>query len=158
MLRVLFVCSANCARSIMAEAIANQKYGDRIEAASAGTHPTGELHELTLKTLEDQGLSTEGLASKCWKPMTSRPYDVIVSVCDAAHDEPCPNFIGNPPRVHWNLPDPPVDEHPEDMFVAVYDALEEAIGLLLFASDRTAVGRGREAARQVARRFTPKAA
>jgi arsenate reductase len=142
----------------MAEAIANQKYGDQIEAASAGTHPSGEVHELTLQTLEAQGLSTAALASKGWLSMTGRPFDLIVSVCDAAHDEPCPNFIGNPPRVHWNLADPPKDEHAEDMFLAVCDALEEAIGLLLFAPHPTLVGRGREAARQVARRFAPKAA
>jgi arsenate reductase len=157
MLKVLFVCTGNSARSIMAEAIANQRYGGEIRAWSAGAKPTGTVHPLTIKTLQAQGLSVDGLESKAWDRFLGQPIDLVITVCDAAHEAACPEFPGGPSRVHWHLPDPPQDEHPEDMFAAVFDAIDEAIGLMLYAPDPTPVGRAREAARQLSRRFTPKA-
>ncbi len=154
---VLFLCTGNSARSLMAEAIANHQFGDRLEVRSAGSHPKGEPHPLTLATLQKNGVSTEGLRSTSWNELKDRKFYLVITLCDAARNEACPAFPGEPRRAHWSLPDPAAADHPQDMFDAVYDALVEAIGLLVYGPQPDLGGRLSEIARQIVRRFTPRA-
>ncbi len=153
---ILFLCTGNSARSIMAEAIANQQFGGQIEAHSAGSKPKGEPHPLTLAILKKQGLQTDGLRSKSVDELKDRSFDLVITLCDEAR-QACPVFPGEPPQFHWGLPDPPAANPPEAMFEAVYDALVEAIGLLVYGPDPDPAGRSAEAARVVSRRFSPRA-
>lgn len=155
--RILFLCTGNSARSIIAEAIANGQFGDHLEAFSAGSDPKPEPHPMALQTLADNKVSAEGLRSKNWAELRDQPFDLVITLCDSARHDPCPVFPGEPPHVHWSLPDPPAADHPKMAFMGVFDALEEAIGLLVNAPDPALLGRAREATRQIARRFAPKA-
>jgi arsenate reductase len=106
---VLFVCTGNSARSIMAEVIMNQIGREHFKAFSAGIHPRGEIHPLTLETLANQGHSLEGLRSKSWEEFTqpdSPQMDFIFTVCDQAAGESCPTWPGQPITAHWGFPDP----------------------------------------------------
>jgi protein-tyrosine-phosphatase len=154
---VVFLCTGNSARSILAEAICNRKFGDRIHAFSAGSQPKSEVHPLALETLEANGVATEGLRSKSWDELSDRSFDLAVTLCDEARKQSCPGILAQAPQEHWILPDPPAAEHPQGMFEAVYDALFEAIGLLAYGPDPSLTGRATEAARQLSRRFAPRA-
>ena len=106
---VLFLCTGNSARSILAECLTN-RYGEgRIQARSAGSHPKGEVHPLTLETLRAHGHDPSGLHSKSWdefaQPGALR-FDVIVTVCDQAAGEACPLWPGHPVQAHWSIADP----------------------------------------------------
>ncbi len=129
----------------MAEAIANQRYGERLRVASAGSRPTGRVHPLALATLAGKGLVTDGLRSKGWQELAGERFDLVVTLCDDAAAEPCPSFPGDPPAAHWSLPDPPGAADPERTFDEVFDVLVDAIGLLaagpaVALSDRAADG------------------
>jgi protein-tyrosine-phosphatase len=154
---VLFLCTENSARSILAEAICNQKFSDRLHAFSAGSQPKGEVHPLALGILETNGLTTEKLRSKSWDELNDRSFDLVVTLCGDARGKTCPGNMGLAPKEHWIVPDPPAAEHPEGMFEAVYDALFEAIGLLAYGPDPSLTGRAAEASRQLSRRFAPRA-
>lgn len=155
---ILFLCTGNSARSLMAEAIANHQFGRNLTAVSAGSQPKGQPDPLAIQTLQRNKIPTEGLASKSWDTFKGRKFDLVITLCEsAARDKTCPVFPGNPPKVHWNLPDPPNAPNPQDMFEAVHDVLMEAIGLLVRAPDETLSGRAAEASRQIARRFSPRA-
>lgn len=108
-IRVLFLCTANSARSIMAEAALNALGGGRFEAYSAGSHPSGTVHPLALELIERAGYPTKGLRSKGWDefsgPRAPR-FDFVITVCDAAAGETCPVFLGKHLRSHWSTPDP----------------------------------------------------
>ncbi len=108
-IQVLFLCTANSARSIMAEALLNALGGGRFQAHSAGSHPSGEVHPLALELLERNGYPTRGLRSKGWDefsgPRAPR-FDFVITVCDAAAGETCPLFLGKHLRSHWSTPDP----------------------------------------------------
>jgi arsenate reductase len=106
---VLFVCTGNSARSIMAEVILNQLGREHFKAYSAGMHPRGEIHPLTLETLAAQGYNTDGLRSKSWEEFTkpdAPQMDFIFTVCDQAAGESCPTWPGQPITAHWGFPDP----------------------------------------------------
>jgi len=107
--RVLFVCTGNSARSVLAEATLRAWGGARFEAFSAGSQPTGRIHPYALDTLAEAGIPTAGLRSKSWDEFSgdkAKPVDLVVTVCDSAASEPCPVFFGDFVRTHWGLPDP----------------------------------------------------
>lgn len=106
---VLFLCTGNSARSIMAEAIKRKKGAPHFTAYSAGSHPTGFVRAEALEEIAGAGLSTEGFRSKSWDEFTgpSAPHlHFVFTVCDAAAQEPCPYWPGQPMTAHWGVPDP----------------------------------------------------
>lgn len=110
-LNVLFLCTHNSARSILAEALLNSMGGDRFKAYSAGSNPRENQHPhpLGLQALQAAGLSTEGLHSKSWDEFAApgAPHmDLIITVCDNAAGEVCPVWPGHPATAHWGYPDP----------------------------------------------------
>lgn len=135
---VLFLCTGNSARSILAEALLNHKGKGRFRAFSAGSHPSGVVRPEALKQLELAGISTEGLRSKFWDEFAvagAPPIHFIFTVCDSAASEVCPIWPGHPMTAHWGIPDPAaVRGTPEEIARAFSDAfsiLDRRIGLLL---------------------------
>ena len=107
----LFICTGNSARSILAEVILNHLGRDRFKAYSAGSHPRGEVHPMTLEVLTDQGYDVTGLRSKSWNEFAAPdapPMDFIFTVCDRAAGESCPAWPGQPITAHWGFADPAV--------------------------------------------------
>ncbi len=136
---ILFLCTGNSARSILAEAIANDRYGDRLTARSAGSNPRGEVHSLALDTLRRHGVGTTGLRSKSWNEFVDEPFDLVITLCNHARAEPCPAFPGGPPVLHWDLPDPPAADDPTAVFEAVFQILNGAIARVAAGKTRTAM-------------------
>jgi arsenate reductase len=135
---VLFLCTGNSARSIMAEAILNHKGKGKFTAYSAGSHPTGRPRPEALRQLESASLSTEGLRSKSWDEFSAPEapkLDFVFTVCDNAANEPCPYWPGQPMTAHWGIPDPAaVQGTEEEVARAFRDAfviLDRRIGLFL---------------------------
>ena len=114
---VLFLCTGNSARSIIAESLLNNMSDDRFTAYSAGSMATGTVNPLALKVLEGMDLPTEGLYSKNWDVFATDDgptMDFIFTVCDRAAAEPCPIWPGQPMTAHWGLPDPAAAEGTEE--------------------------------------------
>jgi arsenate reductase len=106
---VLFICTGNSARSILAEGLMNAMGQERFRAYSAGSHPRGAVHPLALQTLQSMGVATQGLRSKAWEEFAAPgapAMDLIFTVCDQAAGEACPFWPGAPVTAHWGLPDP----------------------------------------------------
>lgn len=104
---VLFLCTGNSARSILAESILRQDGAGRFQAFSAGSLPKGAVHPLALKVLASFGYSVTGLASKSWDVFADGPaMDFVFTVCDNAADEVCPVWPGQPMTAHWGIEDP----------------------------------------------------
>lgn len=108
-LGVLFLCTANSARSIMAEALLRALGGDRFRAFSAGSSPAGAIHPLAVEILVENGLPVSELRSKgfaAFSGIGAPRLDLVLTVCDAAAGQPCPVWSGAPETGHWSLPDP----------------------------------------------------
>ncbi|MEN9419801.1 MAG: hypothetical protein RI988_3422 [Pseudomonadota bacterium] len=106
---VLFICTRNSARSIMAEGMLNHLGRGRFRAWSAGSYPAGEVHPLALATLADMNLPTAGYRSKDWNEFATpeAPHmDFVLTVCDKAAGEACPTWPGQPMTAHWGVGDP----------------------------------------------------
>ena len=135
---VLFLCTGNSARSILAEAILNQKGKPNFTAYSAGSHPAGRVNPGALQILETAKLPTAGLRSKSWdefaKPAAPK-MDFVFTVCDNAANEVCPVWPGQPVTAHWGIPDPAAatgtPEQIERAFRDAFVTLERRIDLFL---------------------------
>jgi arsenate reductase len=106
---VLFLCTGNSARSVFGEVLINALAGHRFRGFSAGSHPRGDIHPMTLELLREAGLPTEGLRSKSWEEfaLAGAPVmDFVFTVCDEAAGEPCPIWPGQPMTAHWGIEDP----------------------------------------------------
>ena len=133
---VLFLCTGNSARSIMAEAILNSLAKGKFRAFSAGSHPTGRLNPFALELLERNRLSTQGVRSKNWSEF-SQPgapaMQYVFTVCDQAAAEPCPVWPGQPMTAHWGIQDPAAVQGPEEekrkAFLKAYTELYRRISL-----------------------------
>jgi arsenate reductase len=135
---VLFLCTGNSARSIMAEAILNKKAGSAFLAYSAGSHPSGMVRPEALKQLELAGIRTARLRSKSWDEFAvpgAPAMNFVFTVCDNAANEVCPLWPGQPVTAHWGIPDPAaVRGTPQEIERAFHDAftiLDRRIGLFL---------------------------
>ncbi len=104
-MNVLFLCTGNSCRSILAEATFNHLAPSGWKAVSAGSRPTGEVHPRSLSLLNREGISTVGCASKSWDNLPVRP-DIVITVCASAAGEECPAYLGNVMRAHWGVEDP----------------------------------------------------
>jgi arsenate reductase len=135
---VLFLCTGNSARSILAEALLKHLGKGQFNAYSAGSLPKGAVHPLALDLLERLSLPTTGLHSKSWKEF-ARPgapvMDFVFTVCDQAADEVCPVWPGNPITAHWGVPDPAAVEGTDDeckrAFRDAYHQLDARIRLFI---------------------------
>jgi arsenate reductase len=105
-MHLLFVCTHNRCRSILAEALARQVLGRDVWVQSAGSAPAGEVHPLTLRYLAERAIDTRGLSSKSWDHVDGPVPDIVVTVCDRAAGETCPLWLGDAEKVHWGLADP----------------------------------------------------
>ena len=104
---VLFLCTGNSARSIIAEAILNKVGAGKFRAYSAGSHPKGKVHLETIRLLQSLGYDTSGFRSKSWDEFTASPkFNFVFTVCDNAAAEACPLWPGQPMTAHWGVPDP----------------------------------------------------
>ena len=136
--KILFLCTGNSARSIMAEAILNKVGYPRFLAYSAGSHPTVRVNPLATELLASMHYSTKTLCSKSWmefSSVTSPSLDMVITVCDRAAAESCPIWQGQPLKAHWSLPDPASVEGNHEVrlkaFTKVYQELEWRIHSLL---------------------------
>lgn len=113
---VLFLCTGNSARSILAEALINQSGQGKFRGFSAGSHPKGEVNRIALQLLKKMNLPTQGLRSKSWDEFAAvgaPPLDFVFTVCDNAAGEVCPYWPGQPMTAHWGVPDPAAVEGSE---------------------------------------------
>lgn len=136
--QVLFLCTGNSARSVLSEALLNDKGQGRFKAYSAGSKPTGAVNPLTLRLLADKGYDTGFARSKSWDEFAgpnAMPSDFVITVCDSAAGETCPIWPGHPMSAHWGVPDPAAVEGDEatrmSAFEAAYAQLERRVEAFL---------------------------
>ena len=135
---ILFLCTGNSARSILAESLMNHLGQGRFCGFSAGSHPKGAVHPIALELLEQLKFPTEGLRSKAWDEFAEPgvpPIDFVITVCDNAAGEVCPIWPGHPMKAHWGIPDPAAVEGSDTQkwaaFRDAFRALENRIKLFL---------------------------
>ena len=138
MINVLFLCTGNSARSILAEAFLNRRGAGRFAGFSAGSRPRGAVHPLALALLRDKGHEVTALRSKSWDEFAENGaprMDHVVTVCDNAAGEACPVWPGHPAKAHWGLPDPAAVQGGEAeqrrAFAETYAALDRRIAELV---------------------------
>ena len=131
---VLFLCTGNSARSIMAETLLNHLGQGRFRAHSAGSFPKGQVHALALETLRRHELPTDGLRSKSWNAFASPDapaMDFVITVCDNAAAEVCPVWPGGPVKMHWSIADPAAatgtEEERARAFTSAFNELDARI-------------------------------
>lgn len=105
-MKILFICTHNRCRSILAEAITNHVGGSNIQAVSAGSSPQGQVHPLSLHYLSEHSISIDGLKSQSWDDFDGFNPDAIITLCDSAAQETCPVWFGDSVQAHWGLADP----------------------------------------------------
>lgn len=135
-MNVLFLCTGNSARSILAEAILAHDGAGRFAAYSAGSQPVGRVNPFALRTLAARGYPAEGYSSKSWNVFTDGPaFDLIFTVCDSAAAESCPVWPGRPISAHWGIPDPAAiegtDADKEAAFALAFARLKRRIDRML---------------------------
>jgi len=135
---ILFLCTGNSARSVLAESTVNALGHGRFTAYSAGSHPGGKVNPFAVELLEKNGFPTEGLRSKSWDEFAAPGapvMDCIITVCDNAAGEVCPLWPGKPVSAHWGVEDPAAaegsDENKRQAFQAAFLILKRRIELLL---------------------------
>jgi len=135
---VLFLCTGNSARSIMAQGIMNARGGGRFTAYSAGSHPSGAVRPEALRELRNAGIPADGLRSKSWDEFSTPgapTLDFVFTVCDNAANEVCPVWPGHPTSAHWGIPDPAAakgsEEEIQRAFRAAFIRLDQRIMLFL---------------------------
>jgi arsenate reductase len=133
---VLFLCTGNSARSILAESIMNREAPDRFTAYSAGSEPKGEVHPFATELLDKLNYKTDGLRSKSWDEFAgdaAPKLDFVFTVCDNAANEVCPIWPGQPMSAHWGIPDPAAaagtDAEIRLAFAEAYRMLENRISI-----------------------------
>jgi len=104
-MNILFLCTGNSCRSIIAEATFNHLAPADARAMSAGSQPTGEVHPRSIALLKSKGISTAGIFSKSWDDLKPAP-DIVITVCSNAAGEACPAYLGKAIRTHWGVDDP----------------------------------------------------
>jgi len=130
---LLFLCTGNSARSLVAEAVLNDHGAGRFRASSAGSQPRGEPHPVAIETLAEAGYETQSLRSKSWDEFAddaAPALDIVITLCDSAASEACPVWPGAPITVHWGLPDPATETEPQACrraFAATLAAVEQAV-------------------------------
>jgi len=137
-LNVLFLCTGNSARSIMAEVMLNSMGQGRFKAYSAGSHPNGTVNPFALELLQKNRLPTAGLRSKSWEEF-SQPgapiMDFVITVCDQAAGEVCPIWPGQPMNAHWGIEDPAAaagpDENKRKAFFTAYNRLQNRLSIFV---------------------------
>lgn len=144
-MNILFLCTHNACRSILAEAVfrhAAEQAGKSadIQVQSAGSAPRGQVHPLTLQYLFDRQIRTTGLASQSWHDLAHYAPDLVITVCDQAAGESCPVWFGSAVKAHWSLPDPTraglstaMQQHE---FAALFQALQQRAEALIQAEQR----------------------
>lgn len=120
-MNILFLCTGNSCRSILAEALFNHKAPAGWQAMSAGSQPTGKVNPYSLKTLEKYGINTNGLHSKAWNDLPQIP-DIVITVCASAAGETCPLYLGKAIKTHWGLSDPAYATGSEQQIKAAFDS------------------------------------
>lgn len=128
--RVLFLCTGNSARSVLAEATLREWAGNRFEVFSAGSQPAGKVNPYALSQLASEGMATVGLRSKSWDEFATAdvaPMDLVITVCDSAATEACPIMFGDFVRTHWGLPDPAAIEGSDDAKRAAFRQAQRVI-------------------------------
>jgi arsenate reductase len=130
-LRVLILCTGNSCRSQLAEAIINHEMGDRWQAFSAGTNPSGFVHPLARKVLSEIGIEHHGV-SKSVEQFRNEPFDLVITVCDDAAEN-CPVWLGKGKRVHISFPDPAKAVGSEEEVMVVFRSVRDGIKLKVLA-------------------------
>lgn len=136
--KVLFLCTGNSARSVIAESLLNHNGGGRFVGYSAGSDPRGEVHPYALELLLSRGHDTRNLRSKSWDEFEAEDapaMDFIFTVCDSAANEPCPVWPGRPVTAHWGLADPAgvqgTEAERREAFERTYELLKERVDTFL---------------------------
>ncbi|BET67357.1 arsenate reductase ArsC [Opitutales bacterium ASA1] len=117
--KVLFLCTGNSARSILAEHILRARSRGRFEVFSAGSHPAGAVNPFALQVLQEQRIDTSGARSKSWDELRGIAFDFVITVCDKAK-ETCPVWPGQPVIAHWGSPDPAAAEGDDEAKLRVF--------------------------------------
>lgn len=136
-MNILFLCTGNSCRSILAEATFNALAPKGMKAMSAGSKPTGEVHPRSIALLKREGIATEGYSSKSWDNLPVTP-DIVITVCSNAAGETCPAYLGNVIRAHWGVDDPAkatgTDAEIDASFIKAYSILRKRIEAFLSLS------------------------
>ena len=119
-MNILFLCTGNSCRSILAEAVFNALAPEGMRAMSAGSQPAGEVHPRSIALLKSKGIVTEGYFSKSWDNLPVTP-DIVITVCSNAAGETCPAYLGSVIRAHWGVDDPAKATGTEDEINASFE-------------------------------------